>query len=184
NKGAQIGSYEGDAVTPAFAVVYKPSARISLYANYSEALIPGQTAPADSGGVPVSNAGEVLDPFRGEQAEVGANYDGGMFGGWISLFHLTLPIAFVENNVFAANGEEENTGIELSLFGEPVEGLRLLGGATWLDAEMTRTAGGGLDGNAPIGAPEFLTNLNLEREVLAGDGRNIQCRSDHTDSQL
>ena len=183
NTGARIGSYEGDAVTPAFAVVYKPSERISLYANYSEALIPGQTAPAVSGGVPVSNAGEVLDPFRGEQAEVGAKYDGGMFGGSISLFRLTLPSAFVENNVFAANGEQENRGIELSLFGEPVAGLRLLGGATWLDAEMTRTAGGALDGRAPIGAPEFQTNLNLEWDVPAVAGLTLEGRVVHTGEQ-
>ncbi len=183
NTGAQIGSYEGDAVTPAFAVVYKPSERISLYANYAETLVPGQTAPAVSGGVPVDNAGEVLDPFRGEQAEVGAKYDGGSFGGSISLFRLTLPSAFVENNVFAANGEQENRGVELSLFGEPVEGLRLLGGATWLDAELTRTAGGALDGNAPIGAPEFQTNLNVEWDVPAVVGLTLEGRAVHTGPQ-
>ncbi len=183
NTGAQIGSYEGDAVTPAFAVVYKPSARISLYANYSEALIPGQTAPAVSGGVPVSNAGEVLDPFRGEQAEVGAKFDGGSFGGSVSLFRLTLPSAFVENSVFAANGEQENRGVELSLFGEPVAGLRLLGGVTWLDAEMTRTAGGALDGRTPIGAPEFQTNLNVEWDVPAVAGLTLEGRAVHTGEQ-
>ena len=183
NSGALLSSYEGDAVTPAFAVVYKPSDRVSLYANYAEALIPGQTAPAVSGGVPVSNAGEVLDPFRGEQAEVGAKYDGGAFGGSISLFRLTLPSAFVDNGVFAANGEQENRGVELSLFGEPVEGVRLLGGATWLDAELTRTAGGALDGNAPIGAPEFQANLNLEWDVPAVVGLTLEGRAVYTGAQ-
>lgn len=183
NSGAPLSSYEGDAVTPAFAVVYKPSDRVSLYANYAEALIPGQTAPAVSGGVPVSNAGEVLDPFRGEQAEIGAKYDDGAFGGSISLFRLTLPSAFVENNVFAANGEQQNRGVELSLFGEPVEGLRVLGGATWLDAEMTRTAGGALDGKAPIGAPEFQTNLNVEWDVPAVAGLVLEGRAVHTGPQ-
>ncbi|MFP5295724.1 MAG: TonB-dependent receptor, partial [Alphaproteobacteria bacterium] len=184
NTGAPLSSYEGDAITPAFAVVYKPSERISLYANYAEALVPGQTAPAVSGGVPVDNAGEVLDPFRGEQAEVGAKYDGGVFGGSISLFRLTLPSAFVENNVFAANGEQENRGVELSLFGEPVEGLRLLGGVTLLDAELTRTAGGTYDGNAPIGAPELQGNLNVEWDVPTVVGLTLEGRAVHTGPQF
>ncbi len=183
NTGAPMGSYEGDAVTPALAVVYKPSERVSLYANYAEALIPGQTAPAVSGGVPVSNAGEVLDPFRGEQAEVGAKYDGGSFGASVSLFRLTLPSAFVENNVFAANGEQENRGLEFSLFGEPAEGLRLLGGVTLLDAELKRTAGGTFDGNAPIGAPEFQANLNVEWDVPAVAGLTLEGRTVHTGKQ-
>lgn len=184
NTGAGSSSYEGDAITPAFAVVYKPSERVSLYANYAEALVPGQTAPAVSGGVPVDNAGEVLDPFRGEQAEVGAKYDGGAFGASISLFRLTLPSAFVENNVFAANGEQENRGLELSLFGEPVEGLRLLGGVTLLDAELTRTAGGTGDGNAPIGAPELQGNLNVEWDIPAVPGLTLEGRAVHTGPQF
>lgn len=184
NTGAGSSSYEGDAITPAFAVVYKPSERVSLYANYAEALVPGQTAPAVSGGVPVDNAGEVLDPFRGEQAEVGAKYDGGAFGASISLFRLTLPSAFVENNVFAANGEQENRGLELSLFGEPVEGLRLLGGVTLLDAELTRTAGGTRDGNAPIGAPELQGNLNVEWDIPAVRGLTLEGRAVHTGPQF
>lgn len=184
NTGAGSSSYEGDAITPAFAVVYKPSERVSLYANYAEALVPGQTAPAVSGGVPVDNAGEVLDPFRGEQAEVGAKYDGGAFGASISLFRLTLPSAFVENNVFAPNGEQENRGLELSLFGEPVEGVRLLGGVTLLDAELTRTAGGTRDGNAPIGAPELQGNLNVEWDIPAVRGLTLEGRAVHTGPQF
>src|SRR5690606_19967498 len=58
------GHYAGDALTPALAVVYKPSDRISVYANYAEALIPGKTAPGVINGVIVENDGEVLDPFR------------------------------------------------------------------------------------------------------------------------
>ncbi|MDP2764596.1 MAG: TonB-dependent siderophore receptor, partial [Brevundimonas sp.] len=183
NTGAPLSAYEGDAVTPVFAVVYKPSGQISLYANYAEALIPGQIAPALSGGVPVTNAGEALDPFRGEQVEVGMKYDVGRFGGGVSLFRSTLPSAFVENNVFAANGEQENTGLEISFFGEPRDGLRVLGGWTWLDAEMTRTAGGALDGNRPIGTPEVQGNVNVEWDVPQLSGLTLEGRAVYTGEQ-
>lgn len=183
NTGAPLSSYEGDAVTPVFAVVYKPVEQISLYANYAEALIPGQIAPALSGGVPVSNAGEALDPFRGEQVEVGMKYDVGRFGGSVSLFRSTLPSAYVENNVFAANGEQENSGLEIAFFGEPRDGLRVLGGWTWLDAELTRTAGGGLDGNRPIGTPELQGNVNVEWDVPQLEGLTLEGRLVYTGEQ-
>lgn len=183
NTGALLSSYEGDAVTPVAAVVFKPTHQVSLYANYAEALIPGQTAPAVSGGVPVDNAGEVLAPFRGRQVEIGVKYDGGAFGGALSAFRTTLPSAFVENNVFAANGEQENRGVELTVFGEPREGLRLLGGVTWLDAELVRTAGGLLDGRSPIGVPAFQANANVEWDVPALPGLTVEGRVVHTGDQ-
>lgn len=183
NTGALASAYAGDAVTPVFAVVYKPIDRISLYANYAEALIPGQIAPALSGGVPVVNAGEALAPFRGEQVEVGLKYDLGRFGGSVSLFRSTLPSAYVENNVFGANGEQENSGVEIAFFGEPRDGLRLLGGWTWLDAEMTRTAGGSLDGKRPIGTPELQGNLNVEWDVPQLAGLTLEGRVVYTGEQ-
>lgn len=183
NTGAPLSSYEGDAVTPVLAVVYKPIEQISLYANYAEALIPGQIAPALSGGVPVSNAGEALDPFQGEQVEVGMKYDVGRFGGSVSLFRSTLPSAYVENTVFAANGEQENSGLEIAFFGEPRDGLRVLGGWTWLDAELTRTAGGTLDGARPIGTPELQGNVNVEWDVPQVAGLTLEGRLVYTGEQ-
>ncbi|WP_299175405.1 TonB-dependent siderophore receptor [uncultured Brevundimonas sp.] len=183
NTGAVLSVYESDATTPAFALVYKPSAMVSLYANYAEALIPGQIAPALSGATPVENAGEVLSPFRGEQAEVGIKYDGGGFGGTFSVFRTTLPSAYVEDNVFAANGEQENRGVEASVYGELSPGLRLLGGVTWLDAELKRTAGGTMDGKSPIGVPEFQGNLNLEWDMPQVAGLTLEGRVVHTGGQ-
>lgn len=183
NTGAVLSAYDSDAVTPALAVVFKPSETVSLYANYAEALIPGQIAPAVSGGTPVLNAGEVLSPFRGEQSEVGVKYDGGAFGGTLSVFRTTLPSAYVENGVFAANGEQENQGVELSVFGEPASGVRLIGGLTWLDAEMKRTAGGTLNGRSPIGVPEFQGNVNVEWDVPQVAGLTLEGRAVHTGSQ-
>ncbi|WP_426050157.1 TonB-dependent receptor [Brevundimonas sp. SL161] len=183
NTGAPLSAYEGNAVTPVFAVVYRPIEQISLYANYAEALIPGQIAPALSGGVPVTNAGEALDPFRGEQVEVGMKYDVGRFGGSVSLFRSTLASAYVENGVFAANGEQENTGLEIAYFGEPRDGLRVLGGWTWLDAEVTRSAGGAFDGNRPIGTPEFQGNVNVEWDLPQVPGLTLEGRLVYTGEQ-
>ena len=185
NTTARTGGYASDAVTPAFALVYKPSDTISLYANYSEALLPGKIAPGAVNGLPVANAGEVLEPFRAEQGEVGIKYDGGSFGGTLSAFTTSLPSEYFDpaTRLYGAGGEQQNRGVELTVFGEPVAGLRLLGGATWLDAEVKRAINPVLDGKSPIGVPEFQTNLNVEWDVPALAGLTLEGRAVHTGAQ-
>ncbi len=183
NSGAQLSQYKSDAVTPALGVVYKLSDQISLYSNYSESLTPGGIAPATSGSTPVTNAGEILSPFRGKQYEVGAKYDNGSLGGTASVFKLTLPSAYVQNGVFGSNGEQENSGFELSMFGEPVEGLRLLGGLTLVEAELKKTAGGAFDGNTAIGVPETQANFNVEWDLPFLPGLTVDGRITYTGEQ-
>ncbi|CAN7572313.1 TonB-dependent siderophore receptor [Phenylobacterium sp. LjRoot219] len=183
NDGSENSRYKSDAWTPAFALVVKPNERISVFGNYSQALIPGQTAPDTVGGVPVLNAGTVLAPFRGKQYELGMKVDYGTFGGSLSAFQVSLPSAFVQDNLFQSNGKQRHRGLELSAYGQPVENVRLLGGATYIDPKMTRTADGALDGNAPIGVPEFTANLDLEWDVPAVAGLTLEGRAIYTGEQ-
>ncbi len=185
NTGAFTSGYEGDAATPVFALVFKPSERLSLYANYAEALQPGKTAPAQVGGVVVDNAGEVLSPFRSEQAEAGVKYDAGSFGGVVSVFRATQPSAFFDADtaLYSADGEMENTGVELGVYGELAPGLRLIGGATWLDAEITRSLDATLVGLRPTGSPEFQANLNAEWDVPGLSGLTLEGRAVYTGEQ-
>ncbi|WP_439897215.1 TonB-dependent receptor [Brevundimonas vesicularis] len=183
--GAFTSGYSSDATTPAFAVVYKPSDAISLYANYTEALVPGTTAPAVVNGVTVANGGEVLSPFRAEQAEIGAKYDAGSYGGTLSVFRTTLPSAFFDPNtaVYSDGGEQENKGVELTVYGEPVAGLRLIGGATWLDAEINRSLTAANAGKSAIGVPDFQANLNVEWDVPMVSSLTVEGRVVHTGAQ-
>ena len=183
--GAPLSGYEGDAVTPALAVVYKPTDRISVYANYAEALIPSKTAPAVIGGVIVDNEGEVLDPFRGEQMEFGVKYDSGRFGGSINAFRITLPNESFDpaTRLYSADGEQRNQGIEMAVYGEPVDGLRLLGGLTLTDAEITRSITPALEGRSVIGVPEVQANLNVEWDVAAVSGLTLEGRAIYTGAQ-
>ena len=183
--GAFGSGYASEAATPAFALVYKPSDRVSLYANYAEALTPGVIAPAVVNGVTVANGGEVLSPFRAEQAEVGAKYDAGTFGGTLSVFRTTLPSAFFDpaSRVYSDGGEQENRGVELTVYGEPIDGLRLIGGATWLNAEVKRSLTAANEGKSAIGVPEVQTNLNVEWDVPRLSGLTLEGRVVHTSAQ-
>ena len=183
--GAFGSGYSSDATTPAFALVYKPSDKISLYANYAEALVPGTTAPAVVNGVTVANGGEVLSPFRAEQAEVGAKYDAGSFGGTLSVFRTTLPSAYFDPDtaIYSDGGEQENQGVELTVYGEPVAGLRLIGGATWLEAEINRSLTAANAGKSAIGVPDFQINANVEWDVPMVSGLTLEGRAVHTGAQ-
>jgi len=185
NTGARNAAYDGDATTPAFAAVFKPSNQVSLYANYAESLVPGKVAPAQVNGIAVANAGDILAPFRGKQAEVGAKYDAGTFGGSVSLFRVKQPNEFfvASSRTYTSGGEQENKGVELTVYGQPAEGLRVLGGATWLDAKVNKALDATLEGKSPIGVPDFQANVNVEWDVKAVAGLTVEGRMTHTGAQ-
>ena len=181
--GLETSQYDSDASTPLFGIVWRATDQLSFYGNYAESLQPGAIAPSVSGGSPITNAGEVLDPFAGEQKELGVKYDSGKLGVVASIFQLDQPNAIVVNNRFETSGLQENQGIEISVFGEPREGLRIIGGATWIDAELARTEGGVNAGESPTGTPELQANVNVEWDVAAVPGLTLDGRVVHTGSQ-
>lgn len=183
NNGSELSGYDAGETTPAIGLVWKASDSLSLYGNYAESLQPGSIAPAMSGGVPISNAGDVIDPLTGEQMELGIKYDAGSFATTLSAFTLERANTIVVDQRFTASGRQENRGVEISVFGEPVRGLRLIGGATYLDSELTRTEGGVDQGNTPIGLPELQANFNVEWDVPAATGLTLEARAVYTGSQ-
>lgn len=183
NSGARLSSYDEGRLTPVLGVVYQASDRISVYGNYIEGLVAGEVAPATSGGNPVLNAGEVFEPYQSEQVELGVKYDGGNLGGSVSVFDTSRPSSFVENGIFAPQGEQQNRGLELSVFGAPASNIRVLGGVTVLRAEMNRTLNGSLDGKDAVGAPDAQYNVNVEWDVSALPGLTLEMRHIYTSSQ-
>jgi iron complex outermembrane receptor protein len=182
--GLPQSDYEAARTTPVAGVVFKATKEVSVYANYIEALLPGETAPTrTSSGLPVTNAGTVFAPYRSKQKEIGVKYDGGSLGGSLSAFSTTQPQYFVQNGTFGANGEQRNQGLELNLFGEPVKGLRVLGGLTWLDAEQRRTANGATDGKTAIGVAKTQLNIGGEWDVPGVRGLALNARVIHTTKQ-
>jgi iron complex outermembrane receptor protein len=85
-----------------------------------------------------------------------------------------MPSAYIENRYFGVFGEQRNRGLELSLFGNLVRGVRLLGGLTLLDAERRRTAGGINQGNNVIGVPKTQLNIGGEWDVNALPGLSME----------
>ena len=183
NTGDELSGYDESQFTPVVGIVYKSSEQVSYYANYIEGLLPGEVAPASSGGEPIENAGEAFDPYSAEQIEVGVKYDAGQYGGSLSVFNTSKQSSIIKDNVFSTDGEQQNQGLELSVFGMPTSNLRVLGGFTWLDAEMTKTQDGTLDGKTAIGVPDLQANINIEWDVDALPGLTVDARAAYTSKQ-
>ncbi len=175
--------YEESAITPVAAIVYKTSSATSLYANYIESLVPGETVPQNINGETPENAGDVFDPFKSKQVEVGVKYDGGSLGATLSLFRINQPSTRFDGVRVNEDGEQINEGIEVSWFGEPLEGVRVLGGVTLLDAELAKTEGGANDGNEPIGVPNRQANLGFEWDLPVVTNLSVDSRIVYTAEQ-
>lgn len=110
--------------------------------------------------------------------------DGGKLGGSVALFTTAQPQAYVQDNTFGLFGEQRNRGVELSVFGMPATGLRLVGGLTLLDTEQRRTANAATDGREAIGVPEIQFNLGADWDVPNVPGLALNTRLVSTSSQF
>ncbi|WP_299257875.1 TonB-dependent siderophore receptor [uncultured Kushneria sp.] len=191
NYGAATGASEPgfteSRVTPVYGLLYKATDNISLYANHIEALQAGESAPFTNGAENVTNAGQVLGIVRSKQDEVGAKFDYGNIGGAIALFQIEQPqVAIDSNNTAGYDGEQRNRGIETSLYGEPMTGVRLLASATWMDPELRDTTDGANDGNDAPGVASYRYVLGGEWDLphvqkLTATGRVIRTGSQYVD---
>lgn len=164
---------------PTYGIVYKPWETLSLYANHTEALEPGSSAPSTA-----LNYGSTVGILHSKQNEVGAKIDFGRVGGSLALFQIKKPLAMVNDaGIYALDGEQRNRGVELNVFGEPVLGLRLNGSATWLDPEMRKTANSANDGNDAVGVARFYMVLGAEYDIKPVEGLTATARVNHTGSQ-
>lgn len=177
--GARTAIYDDSALTPAFAILLKPTERLSLYGNYIEALTEGPIAPQTA-----INAGQSLAPFSAEQMEIGAKYDFGRFAATAAVFQIDRPSSYLDPRTgrFGLNGDQRNRGIELQAFGEPRPGLRVLGGVTFLEAIQSKTQGGLNDGRRAAGVPRTQLTVGAELDVPWVQGLTATGRTTYTSS--
>ena len=170
-------SYDSHRTSPAVAFVYKANDHLSFYGNYIEGLSAGQTAPATA-----VNAGEVLPPYQTKQIEIGGKWDLGDYTTTLALFQIEKPSAYLDpvTMVYGVYGEQRNRGIEFNVFGEVTPGLRLLGGAAYTDAKVTRTNNAANEGKTAAGTPAFMAKLGVEYDLPALPGLTLTGNINHT----
>ncbi|NVD99114.1 TonB-dependent receptor [Massilia sp. BJB1822] len=176
-------AYDRKATTPAIGIVVKPwSPSVSLYANMIEGLSQGGTVSDLS----AKNFGETFAPFRSKQLEAGVKWDLGEITNTLSVFQIKRPsmIKNVATNTYSDDGEQRNRGAEWNLFGQINPSLRLLGGAAYTSAKLSRAAEAKLDGKTPYGIPKWKANLGADWDVPGVPGLSLNGRVIYTGSQF
>ncbi len=176
--GSVSSRYSANATTPLLGVVVKPWEDVSLYYNYVEGLSKGDAAPGTA-----SNAGETFAPYESKQHELGVKYEHDTFMTTLALFQIEKPAGELgANGVYSVQAEQRNRGLELSVFGEVATGTRLMGGVTFLDGELTKSATAANQGNKPVGVPDIQANLWAEYDTPWLEGFTLTGGAIYTDS--
>ncbi|MBP7564434.1 MAG: TonB-dependent siderophore receptor [Burkholderiaceae bacterium] len=178
--GASTGTpYNKSHTSPVAGLVYKASKQLSVYGNYIEGLVKGDTVNSNPPGITV-----IFPPYVAKQKEVGIKYDAGTLGASVAFFSTSKPSAYAAVGLPPAlYGEQRNQGIELSVFGEPIKGLRLLGGLTVLDAKLRNTSTPANNGNTAIGVPSHQLNVGADWSVPGVSGLSVDGRVINTGKQ-
>jgi catecholate siderophore receptor len=132
-----------DFVNYQLGLVFKPTARSSVYASYATSATPPTLSAGDqnTGGAVGT---ELLDPEETESVEIGAKAN--LFNDRLALsgaaFRLKRENAQIQVSpgVFEQAGEAEVRGVELGVSGNLTREWQVFGGYTWMDSELVSGA--------------------------------------------
>lgn len=130
-----------DSLNPTFAVAYKPVENLSIYASHSQSY----TKPVEVGKGYV-NAGEIFEPIKNKQTELGVKYENAGVLHSFAIFQLDQASYMVEGDMskpkdgyYTQNGKNEFKGVEYSITGKVAPKWNLMGGLMYLHGERTDT---------------------------------------------
>lgn len=154
--------YDNDGLSASASVAFKPAANQTTYVTWASSLQAGDLAPGTA-----VNGGVSLEPYRSRQLEAGYKLRLENIDFSAAVFRIERPFANIDaaTRVFRISGEQVNEGLEVSAAGEIATGLRLYGGATWLDAKLEDTPLPSTSGKRFVGAPRFKGNVLLEYAI-------------------
>ncbi|WP_158453469.1 TonB-dependent receptor [Pelosinus fermentans] len=165
--GKKSGSVDSDAFCPTYAITYKPEDKLSLYASHSESFNKGTVVSSA-----YNNAGDILDPAKTKQNEIGMKYENAGILTTLSFFDITQA-----NNidVLAAgsttqydqiqDGRDRHKGVEVSANGRLADKWNVMGGFMILDATREKTKNGQYDGYDVSGRAKWNSVVGLEYQA-------------------
>jgi len=149
---------------PQAAVMWEPTAPLTLYVSYSESLSLGTQAPYWT-----SNSNTVLPPLLSRQVEAGAKY------AWsdsldltAALYRIRQPYQFAqpdnspEGFTFVQQGDEVHTGLELNADGRMTENLRLTASLNFIQARAENTGTPAYEGHQVVNVPRARSAVYLD----------------------
>ncbi|MHC5747620.1 MAG: TonB-dependent siderophore receptor [Nostoc sp.] len=142
--GETIENPENSAFSPRIGLVYQPSKSISLYTSYSQSFVPVTGSNPD---------GEIFEPTRGTQYEVGIKGDflEGRLSTTLAAYQIAKSNILTDDpnnddsDYFIQVGEQRSRGIELDVTGEILPGWKAIASYAYTNAEVTE------DNDIPVG---------------------------------
>ena len=159
-----------EAFSPRLGVVYQPIETLSLYTSFTQSFSPNDD---------VDPEGEIIDPERGSQYEVGikGEFLDGDLSATLAAFNINKTnIAIDDPNLEGVSipiGEQRSRGIELDVRGEIMPGWNAIASYAYTDAEITEDDGSEIEGNRPLGVPENAASLYTTYEIQQGDFQGL-----------
>lgn len=162
------------ATTPRVGVVYTPTPPVSVYLSLGKGFLPGARAPAGN-----VNAGELMDPQRSRQLELGAKtlWLNDRLALNLAVFDFTrYNIPYTETDpVTAARrtvliGEQRNKGYELELIGDLAHNWQVMASHAHVKGRIVKAnANEGLEqAHAPGQSTKLWTSYTFGTGPLAG----------------
>ncbi|MDD0988315.1 TonB-dependent siderophore receptor [Pseudomonas shahriarae] len=144
---------------PNAALIYKPVENISLYTSYSKGLSLGGTAPWFA-----NNPDKTLAPTVSRQVEAGVKYDWRRISFAAAVFQTRQAYQYAKPDnagdfTYVQQGQQKNTGLELSANGWATERLQI---ATSVAAIRARVSGSGTpqyEGHQTINVPKLRASV-------------------------
>lgn len=144
---------------PQASLIYKPVENVSLYTSYSKGLSLGGEAPWTT-----RNDGETLAPTTSRQIEAGVKYDWRRMSFTAAVFQTRQAYQYAKPDGtgqfdYVQQGEQKNTGLELSANGWATERLQI---ATSVAAIRARVSGSGTadyEGHQAINVPKLRASV-------------------------
>lgn len=151
-----------DSLSPQIALNQKLSDRVSIFASYSEAFEPNTLADPEAGPL------EPIDPEESDQIELGLKTE--LFEGKLqtaaALYRIEKTnVLTSENGIPVLRDGQSSEGVELSVSGQPVDGMNVLAGYAYTDAAL---ASSDMAGNRPRNVGENTFNIWTSYEWQTG----------------
>jgi iron complex outermembrane recepter protein len=160
--------FDNEAFSPRVGLVYQPFKPLSLYASYSRSFVPNNSRTA---------SGEIIDPTRGTQYEVGIKGELGKLSATLAAYEITktniLRTDPEEPDFSIPIGEVRSRGIELDVGGEILPGWNMIASTFINDAVVTEGDEFNPEGDTLNGAPTQGASLWTSYELQQGNLKGL-----------
>lgn len=149
---------------PQAALMWQPSAPLTVYTSYSENLALGTEAPYWT-----NNGGDILAPVHARQLEAGVKVtwsDALSLQG--ALYRLRQPYQFAQPDnsaagfTFVQHGQQKHTGLELNLAGRVNDDLRLTASINLINARAQNTGAPAYEDHQVVNVPSVRAAAYLD----------------------